>query len=113
MSAWRIPQDDGLVQARPGYRMSAALADAGPTQLGGGHMRFDEDADLGAWVLTYDEVIVVLDGQLSVDVDGTSLTAGPGESLLLAAGATVRYRAEAGMRGVYVITPPRAVPERA
>lgn len=110
MSAWLIPADQGLVAALPGYEMSSALADAGETRLGGGHLRCEADVDLGEWVLTYDEVVTVVAGSMTVTVDGVAHTARAGEALLLATGARVAYRLEAGTRAVYVITPPRAVP---
>jgi ethanolamine utilization protein EutQ (cupin superfamily) len=112
--AWLVPADPGAgAEAAPGVRMSLPFDAAGATRLGGGHLRFEADADLGAWRLTYDELLHVLCGRMTVeslDPPGEPLVLEAGASALLAAGATVRYTGTAGTHGLFVMTPRGARP---
>lgn len=59
------------------------------TPLGTGFARFD-----GAsipWTVRYDEVILVLEGQLTVDTDAGPLAAGPKDCVWLPSGTRLTY----------------------
>lgn len=91
--------------AAPGLELARVLTSAGTTGLGGGMARFKEDAELADWTLRYDEVFFVLEGVLSVESEGESVSAGPGEIVLIPKGATVTYRGTVGTRAYFVLHP--------
>ena len=89
----------------PGLEVARAITNAGSTQLGGGHMRFAHDAEFADWTLTYDEVLFVQTGELTVVSDGGDTEARAGEAILIPKGATVTYRGRAGMVSFFVLWP--------
>ena len=72
------------------------------TELGTGYARLSK-ARL-SWTVRYDEVLVVIEGELTVHVDGFPLVAGPRDAIWLAAGSAVIYEAEAALV-LYAIHP--------
>lgn len=95
----RAPEQDGdiflgnLVDQRHG----------GPVTVGYG--RYAPEQTMQA-TLTHVEATIVLEGRLSVTVDGATVTAGPGEVLYLSKGDTATLRShEAGAVFVYVTYP--------
>ncbi len=98
----------------PGLQLARAITNAGSTQLGGGYMRFTQDAEFAGWTLTYDEVLFVQAGQLTVASDAGSTVARAGEAILIPKGAKVTYRGEAGTVSFFVLSrrvPILAVPD--
>src|SRR5260370_38896161 len=89
----------------PGLQLARAITIAGSTQLGGGYMRFTQDAEFAGWTLTYDEVLFVQAGQLTVASDAGNTGARIGEAILIPKGANVTYRGEAGKVSVCVPAP--------
>jgi ethanolamine utilization protein EutQ (cupin superfamily) len=89
----------------PGLELARAITSAGSTQLGGGYMRFAQDAEFADWTLTYDEVLFVQAGELTVMCDGTSTVARSGEAILIPKGAKVTYRGRAGTVSFFVLWP--------
>jgi ethanolamine utilization protein EutQ (cupin superfamily) len=89
----------------PGFGLSRAITHAGTTQLGGGYMRFEKDAEFADWTLSYDEVLFVQSGELEIVGDGGSVKAGVGEAILIPNGAKVTYRGRAGTAGFFVLWP--------
>jgi ethanolamine utilization protein EutQ len=89
----------------PGLELARAITHAGSTQLGGGYMRFAQDAEFADWTLTYDEVLFVHTGELTVMSDGASTTARAGEAILIPKGAKVTYRGRAGTVSFFVLWP--------
>jgi ethanolamine utilization protein EutQ (cupin superfamily) len=89
----------------PGLELARAITSAGSTQLGGGYMRFTQDAEFADWTLKYDEVLFVQAGELSVLSDGGSTMARAGEAILIPNGTKVTYRARAGTLGFFVLWP--------
>ncbi|WP_368904369.1 cupin domain-containing protein [Taklimakanibacter lacteus] len=74
-----------------------------------------EDSELGtgfarlrnarlAWTVKYDEVLIVLEGEIRVEVDGKALVAGPRDAIWLPAGSAVIYEAEDALV-IYAIHP--------
>lgn len=47
-----------------------------------------------AWTLKYDEIILVLEGELTIHTDGKTLTAAKHDSIWLPAGTELEYAAE-------------------
>ncbi len=92
----------------PGLELARAITNAGSTQLGGGYMRFAEDAEdaeLADWTLKYDEVLFVQAGELTVVSDGGNTVARAGEAILIPKGAKVTYRGRAGTVCFYILWP--------
>jgi ethanolamine utilization protein EutQ (cupin superfamily) len=89
----------------PGFELARAITNAGSTQLGGGYMRFGQDAELADWTLTYDEVLFVQVGELTVLSDGGTTVARAGEAILIPKGTKVTYRGRAGTVGFFVLWP--------
>ena len=65
------------------------------TRLGTGFGRFI-DAEI-PWTVRYDEVLLVLEGQLTVRTGSGDLTAGPRDCVWLPAGTGVTYIAESAL----------------
>jgi ethanolamine utilization protein EutQ (cupin superfamily) len=89
----------------PGLELSRAITHAGTTQLGGGYMRFDKDAEFADWTLSYDEVLFVQSGELEISGEDGSVKAREGEAILIPSGAKVTYRGRAGTVGFFVLWP--------
>lgn len=89
----------------PGMELARCITAAGTTQLGGGYMRFTEDADFPDWTLEYDEVLFVQEGELEVVESGRSTKARQGEAILIPKGATVTYRGKRGTTGFFTLWP--------
>ena len=89
----------------PGLELARAITSAGSTQLGGGYMRFAQDAEFADWTLTYDEVLFVQIGELTVVSDGEKTVARAGEAILIPNGAKVTYRGRAGTVSFFVLWP--------
>lgn len=89
----------------PGMELARSITNAGTTQLGGGYMKFTEDAEFPDWTLKYDEVLFVQHGELEVITDGKTVKARVGEAILIAEGAKVTYRGRAGTVGFFVLWP--------
>jgi ethanolamine utilization protein EutQ (cupin superfamily) len=96
-----VPYED-LV---PGLQLARVITAAGTTQLGGGYMRFTQDAEFPDWTLKYDEVLFVQAGELEVEGESGSATAQAGEAILIPNGARVTYRGRAGTLGFFVLWP--------
>jgi ethanolamine utilization protein EutQ (cupin superfamily) len=89
----------------PGLQLARAITAAGTTQLGGGYMRFTEDAEFADWTLRYDEVLFVSAGELEVLSERGGVTARAGEAILIPDGVKVTYRGRAGTLGFFVLWP--------
>ena len=89
----------------PGFELARAITNAGSTQLGGGYMRFTEDAEFADWTLRYDEVLFVNAGELAILSDGGNTVARAGEAILIPNGTKVTYRGRAGTVGFFVLWP--------
>lgn len=57
------------------------------------------------WLLEYDEVDYIIEGQLDVRIDGRTVSAGPGEILLIPKGSAIQFSVTGKARFVYVTYP--------
>ena len=57
------------------------------------------------WTLNYDEIDYVIDGELSIIINGEKITAGPGEILLIPKGSSIQFSVKGKARFVYVTYP--------
>ncbi|MFC6346109.1 cupin domain-containing protein [Vagococcus carniphilus] len=57
------------------------------------------------WTLEYDEVDYIIEGTLTVIVDGRKISAGPGEILFIPKSSSIQFSVEGDARFVYVTYP--------
>lgn len=57
------------------------------------------------WTLEYDEVDYIIEGTLTVIVDGRRISAGPGEILFIPKSSSIQFSVEGDARFVYVTYP--------
>ncbi|SDE83209.1 ethanolamine utilization protein EutQ [Paenibacillus sp. cl6col] len=57
------------------------------------------------WTLNYDEVDYVIEGHLDVIIDGTKVSAGPGEVILIPNGSKIQFSVPEYARFIYVTYP--------
>jgi ethanolamine utilization protein EutQ (cupin superfamily) len=92
-------------QLVPGLELARSITHAGTTQLGGGYMKFSEEAEFADWTLRYDEVLFVQQGELEIVSEGKSVKAHAGQAILIPDGEKVTYRGRAGTVGFFVLWP--------
>lgn len=57
------------------------------------------------WTLNYDEIDYVVEGQLSILINGKRVTAGPGEIILIPKGSSIQFSVEDKARFLYFVYP--------
>lgn len=57
------------------------------------------------WTLQYDEIDYVISGQLDIHIDGRTVSAGPGEIILIPKGSSIQFSVTGESRFVYVTYP--------
>lgn len=57
------------------------------------------------WTLNYDEVDYVIEGSLSININGRRVTAGPGELILIPKGSSIQFSVPDYARFIYVTYP--------
>ncbi|WP_295237990.1 cupin domain-containing protein [Veillonella sp.] len=57
------------------------------------------------WTLNYDEIDYVISGELSIIINGETITAGPGEILFIPKGSSIQFSVKGKARFVYVTYP--------
>ena len=57
------------------------------------------------WTLNYDEIDYVIEGQLSILINGKSVTAGPGEIILIPKGSSIQFSVKDRARFLYFVYP--------
>ena len=57
------------------------------------------------WTLNYDEIDYVIEGSLSILIDGKRVTAGPGEIILIPKGSSIQFSVEDRARFLYFVYP--------
>lgn len=100
-----VTEEDRLDTGNPNdkvYTKDLFSLDESP-RLGCGLM-FMEDTTFD-WTLNYDEIDYVIDGELSIIINGETITAGPGEILLIPKGSLIQFSVKGKARFVYVTYP--------
>lgn len=91
-----------LSRERPGAGLSAVRMEEavppGGTHPGITYMSWENSSF--AWTFRHDEVLVVLEGEITLAADGTALLGKPGDSFLIPAGSAVTLTARGGARCV-------------
>ena len=57
------------------------------------------------WTLTYDEVDVVLEGELEIEIDGRVVKGGPGDIIFIPANSHIHFQTPSKTRYVYIAYP--------
>lgn len=57
------------------------------------------------WTLNYDEIDYVIEGELSILMDGKRVTAGPGEIILIPKGSSIQFSVPGKARFLYFVYP--------
>lgn len=57
------------------------------------------------WTLEYDEIDYVISGQLDIHIDGRTISAGPGEIILIPKSSSIQFSVTGESRFVYVTYP--------
>lgn len=57
------------------------------------------------WTLNYDEIDYVIEGSLTININGRSVTAGPGELILIPKGSSIQFSVPNYARFIYVTYP--------
>jgi ethanolamine utilization protein EutQ len=98
---------------RPIFIGDAVDASHGESSISVGFCRYARGAS-NAWIVTYDEALVVTKGRFSVRTKRGTVTASAGEVILLTKGTEVEYLGEEdGTEVVYVTHPHWAEAQRA
>lgn len=72
-------------------------------RLGCGIMEMDHTTF--DWTLNYDEIDYVIEGSLTINIEGKSVTAGPGEVILIPKGSKIQFSVLQSARFLYITYP--------
>ena len=78
---------------------------SGLTELSAGFVTFPEGGATDPWTLPYEEVFYVIEGELTLHLDGRPTVAAAGEVVTLEKGATVVYEGAPGTRAFFSLVP--------
>ena len=71
--------------------------------LAAGYMKIEQTEF--PWTLNYDEVDYVIEGELTIKINGKNIVAGPGDMVLIPAGSSIYFSALDHARFIYVTYP--------
>lgn len=100
-----VSEEDRLDTGNPAHKVyckDLVTLDESP-RLGCGLMVM-EDTTFD-WLLDYDEIDYIIEGQLDVIVDGRVISAGPGEIILIPKSSKIQFSVKGKARFVYVTYP--------
>lgn len=72
-------------------------------RLGAGLMEMEDTTF--EWTLNYDEMDYVIEGELSILIDGERVAAGPGEVIYIPKGSSIRFSVSGRARFLYFVYP--------
>lgn len=72
-------------------------------RLGAGLMEMEDTTF--AWTLNYDEMDYIIEGELTVLIDGERVTAGPGEVIYIPKRSSIRFSVSGRARFLYFVYP--------
>lgn len=104
-----IPFDQSRVEVHGPMEADMRTRGSALTELSVGFVHFPETAKANLYTMPYEEVVYVIDGEFSVECDGVTVTAGPGEVLTIEKGAAVYLSGTAGTRALYALSPAAAL----
>ena len=89
-------------------RLRDVIAAEDGSPLAAGYMALDAQTPGGGvfpWTLTYDEIDIVLEGELVISREGEQVRGGPGDVLFIPKGSTITFGTPSYARFVYVAYP--------
>ncbi|WP_167958756.1 cupin domain-containing protein [Anaerosporobacter faecicola] len=101
----RVGEEDRMDTGKPGdvvYTKDLFSLEESP-RLGCGIMEMKETTF--DWTLNYDEVDYVIEGTLSIIINGKKVVAGPGELVLIPKGSSIKFSVPNYARFIYVTYP--------
>ncbi|MEG1433297.1 MULTISPECIES: cupin domain-containing protein [Eubacterium] len=72
-------------------------------RMGAGIMELDNTRF--EWTLTYDEYDMVIDGELEIEIDGRTISGGPGDILYIPKGSHIFFKTPSKARYAYFVYP--------
>ncbi|NLV86969.1 MAG: cupin domain-containing protein [Clostridiales bacterium] len=79
-----------------------SLAEA--PRMGCGIMELKNGADF-EWTLTYDEYDIILEGYLEIEIDGRTISGGPGDIIYIPKGSHIHFKTPDYAKYVYTVYP--------
>jgi ethanolamine utilization protein EutQ len=91
--------------ATPGtnVRLKDVVVTQDRSPMGAGYMSLDKGEM--AWTLTYDEIDIVLEGELVITRGGEQVRGGPGDTIYIPKGSSITFGTPSHTRFVYVVFP--------
>ncbi len=91
--------------ATPGtnVRLKDVVVTQDRSPMGAGYMSLDQGEM--AWTLTYDEIDIVLEGELVITRGGEQVRGGPGDTIYIPKGSSITFGTPSRTRFVYVVFP--------
>ncbi len=84
-------------------RLKDVVTSADGAPMAAGYMALDRGEF--PWTLTYDEIDVVLEGELVITRGEEQVRGGPGDTIFIAKGSSITFGTPSGVRFVYVTFP--------
>ncbi len=101
-----VNEDDvPLDELTPGIAVARVVTARGLTELGGGWTHISDDSARLEWHLTYDEVLFVHRGRVSISAEGRDVEAHEGQAVIIRKGTTVIYQGTPGTVLFYTLFP--------
>lgn len=87
----------------PGVGLRDILSLEEAPRIGAGIMELDHTRF--EWTLTYDEYDMVIDGELEIEIDGRTISGGPGDILYIPKGSHIFFKTPSKARYAYFVYP--------
>lgn len=87
-----------------GVRVRDLLTLEEAPRIGAGVMELDAGTKF-PWELTYDEYDLVLEGTLEIEIDGRTVSGGPGDILYIPKGSKIAFCSQTATRYAYFVFP--------
>ncbi len=97
------PFGEGLATPGSNVRLKDVVTSADGSPMAAGYMALDKGEF--PWTLTYDEVDIVLEGELVITRGGTSARGGPGDVIFIPKGSSITFGTPSRVRFIYVAFP--------
>lgn len=98
----------GDIQKTAEVRLRDVITAEDGSPLAAGYMALDAQTPGGGlfpWTLTYDEIDIVLEGELVITREGEQVRGGPGDVIFIPKGSTITFGTPTYARFVYVAYP--------
>jgi ethanolamine utilization protein EutQ len=93
----------GLAAPEMNVRLKDVITAVDGSSMAAGYMALEKGEF--PWTLTYDEVDVVLEGELVITRDGKSVRAGAGDTIFIPKGSSIKFGTPDYVRFIYVAFP--------